>query len=277
MSFGKSNQTPQRRRPKKVVEVDEDELREKREEQLNTQKIPMLVTVVGSIAMLGILVMGAPYSYGSDKINYSSENITEAKKLLKLSAKERVGVDPKVLVDFTTIVTPPTRAPSEAMKVVAVKCRQGRASALVSVPPDETHQAFAKATKFLTCAMATNTNRFCDASERKFLVDQLMDYKEKRQNVLAFEKYRDRVVTADEEYRKLKRQQGGKPPAPLTISRAVLPEEIDAGLLRQIRWLVSNGYIAAKDFGYFGLYVPAEYQSALSSGSDRFAPCPTRT
>jgi len=276
MSFGKSNKTAHRHRPKKVVEVDEDELREKREEQLNTQRIPMIVTLVGSLAMLGIIVMGAPYSYGSQKIHYSGGNISQAKELLKLDKKERADADPKLLIDFTSIVIPPTRAPSEAMKAVAQTCRQGRAASLVSIPPDKAHDAFNKATKYLTCVMATDPARFCSATERKILVDQLMDYKEKRQNVLAYEKYRDKAIIAHESYRDLKRNQGAKVPPPLEISKATLPEEIDGGLSRQLQNLVSNGYISAKDFGYRGFYVPEEYQTALSGGADRFAPC-TRT
>jgi len=275
MSFGKSNQTSHRRRPKKVEEIDEDERREKRDDQLNAQRIPAIVTLVGSLMMLVIVILGAPYSYGSQKVHYTRGNIAEANKLLKLETKDRLAADPKLLIDFTTIVTSPNRATSEAMKAVAQTCKQGRASALAMVPPDKAHRAFEKATKFLTCAMAKQPARFCSAAERKLLVDQLMDYKEKRQNVLAFEKYRDKAIVAHESYRDLKRSQGSAVPPPLEISKVELPENIDAGLLRQLANLVSNGYISAKDFGYHGLYVPTEYQSALSGGADRFAPCTT--
>ena len=277
MSFGKSNQTSQRHRPKKVVEVDEDELREKREEQLNTQRIPKLVSLAGCLVMLGIGVMGVPYSYGSQKVHYSRSDMKAASKLLKLEKKERAAADPRILIDFTSIVIPSTRAESNAMKAIAQTCSQGRVSKLVSVPPGESHKAFEKATKYLTCAMAKNVGRFCFAEERKMLVDQLMDYKEKRQNVLAFEKYRDKAIAKHEGRRETQRSEGTKVSPPLEIAMDVLPEDIDSGLSRQLENLVRNGYIAAKDFGYYGFYVPSEYQSALSVGSDRFAPCATRT
>lgn len=277
MSFGKSNQTSQRRRPKKVVEVDEDELREKREEKLNTQRIPKLVSLAGCLVMLGIGVMGVPYSYGSQKVHYSRSDMKQADKLLQLEKKERASADPRILIDFTSIVIPSTRAGSNAMKAVAQTCNQGRASKLVSVPPGESHKAFAKATKYLTCAMAKQVSRFCFAGERNLLVDQLMDYKEKRQNVLAFEKYRDKAVAKHESRRETQRNEGTNVMPPLEISMEVIPEEIDSALLRQLESLVRNGYVSARDFGYYGFYVPSEYQSALSVGSDRFAPCATRT
>ena len=277
MSFGKSNQPNRPRRPKKVEEIDEDEQAEAREAKKNTQMIPTLITVVGSIVMLGILVMGAPYSYGSQRIHYSGGNITKAKELLELDKKDRAEADPKLLLDFTTIIIPPARATTEAMKTVAQTCRQGRAATLVTITPDKAHDAFAKATKYLKCAMVTEPARFCFAEERKLLVGQLMEYKERRQNALAFELHREKVVVAHESFRDLKRQQGGKIPPPLEISMVTLPEEIDAGLLLNLERLVSNGYISAKDFGYYGFYVPKEFQTALSGGADRYAACATRT
>jgi len=277
MSFGKSNQPNRPRRPKQVEEIDEDDQNEAAEDKKNTQMIPTVITIVGSIVMLGLLVMGAPYSYGSQRIHYSGGNITKAKELLQLDKKDRADADPKLLLDFTTIIIPPARATTEAMKTVAQKCRQGRAATLVAITPDKAHDAFAKATKYLKCAMVTKPERFCFAEERKLLVSQLMDYKERRQNALAFELHREKVIVAHESFRDLKRQQGGNVPPPLDISMETLDETIDAGLLFQLERLVSNGYITAKDFGYYGFYVPSEFQSALSGGADRFAPCATRT
>lgn len=277
MSFGKSNQPKRSRRPKQVEEVDETEQNEARTDEQRNQMIPTVITIVGSIAMVGILLMGAPYSYGSQRIHYSGGNITKAKELLQLDKKERAEADPKLLMDFTTIIVPPARATTEAMKVVAQKCRQGRAASLVAITPDKTHAAFAKATKYLKCAMATKPERFCLADERKLLVQQLMDYKERRQNALAFEQHREKVLVAHESFRDLKRQQGGKIPPPLDISMETVDETIDAGLLFNLERLVSNGYITAKDFGYYGFYVPSEFQSALSGGADRYAACATRT
>lgn len=277
MSFGKSNQNTRRRRAKQVEDIDEDEQESATEDKSNTQLIPSIVTLVGSVAMLGILIMGAPYSYGSQRIHYSGGNISKAKELLQLDKKERAEADPKLLIDFTTIIIPPARATTEAMKTVAQTCRQGRAATLVAITPDKAHDAFAKATKYLKCAMVTEPGRFCFAGERKVLVEQLMDYKEKRQNALAYEVYREKAVVAHESFRDLKRQQGGTIPPPLEVSKDKVGDSLDAGLLMRLENLVSNGYIAAKDFGYYGFYVPDEFQSALSGGADRFAPCATRT
>lgn len=277
MAFGKANQSSHRRRPKKVEEIDEDELREKREERLNTQKIPVVITLIGSFVMLCIVVVGAPYSYGSQKIHYTPKNVADAHKLLKLDKKERAQAEEKLLIDFTSIVMPPSRAASETMKAVAQKCSQGRAATLAMIPPDKSHKAYAKATKFLTCAMATSPERFCLAEERQLLVEQLMDYKEKRQNVLAFEKMREKAIASRESYRDRMREQGGTVPPSLDFPDETLAEDINPNLLRQLENLVRNGFISPKDFGYHGLYVPVEYQSALSVGADRFAPCATRT
>ena len=279
MAFGKSNQPQRRHRPKKVVEIDEEEVREKREAKMNAPIISTVISVVGSFVMLGIVVMGAPYTYGSQVIHYSKKNIDKAHEFVKLSKNEREDedIDAKLLVDFTTVITTPNDAKTEAMKKVAATCRQGRASTLNAITPDKVHAAVKKATKFLTCAMPTERTRFCAADERQLLVSQLMEYKERRMNAFAFEKYRAKRIEDHEAYRQTMRDQGGKVPAALDFPKAELDVEVDAGLLRQLRHLVANGYISAADFGYYGLLVPTEYHAALKNGADRFAPCATRT
>lgn len=277
MAFGKSTDVKRRHRPKKVEEVDEDEVREKREDQLNTQKIPLIVSIVGSVAMLGIVVMGAPYSYGSQRIHYSGDLMRQARNLADASKQERAKADPRVLVDFTKIIIQPGRAETEAMKKVAVACRQGRGSSLTQVTPNEIHRGFEKSTKFLNCAMVTESSRFCSADERQTLVGQLMDYKEKRQTVIAFEKYRDNTVTAYNEFRESQREAGVKVAKPLDMTDKKMDPDFDAAVLRNIEVLVKNGYLSPSDFGYYGLYVPAEYSDALRVGADRYAPCQTRT
>lgn len=283
MSFGKSNQPKRRHRPKKVedTEVAEEKVREERQDKMNSQRIPMLISVFGTIAMVGIAVMAAPYSYGSQVIHYSKDNINVANKLVgegaNLSKEEREDLDPKLLVDFTTVIVTPDQARSEALKRVATTCRQGRPSTLETVTPDKVHGAFKKATKHLTCAMATERARFCDAGERAILVEQLNAYKERRQNVFAFEKYRDKAIEKWENFREFKREQGDTVPGPLDISNKTMNPEMDPALLKQLEFLVRNGYIFASDFGYYGLYVPSEYADVLRLGADRYAPCPTQT
>lgn len=279
MAFGKSTDKNRRHRPKKaaVVEVDEDKIREKREDQLNTQMIPLVVSIVGSVAMIVIVTFGAPYSYGSQRVHYSGEQLRQARNLADASKKERAAADPRVLIDFTKIITSPAKATSESLKIVATTCRQGRSSSFSQVIPGKMHRAFDKSTKYLNCAMATEVNRFCFAEERKFLVDQLMDYKEKRQHVVAFEKYRDGLVASSEAFREDQRKAGVSVPPPLDITDAKMDPEFDATLLQNLELLVKNGYISAKDFGYRGFYVPEEYADALRVGADRYAPCETRT
>ena len=285
MSFGKANQPKHRHRPKKVkdveVEVDEDKAKEERQDKMNSQRIPLLISIFGTIAMVGIGVMAAPYSYGSQVVHYTKGSVKEANELAsereELTQDERDEIDPHLLIDFTTVIVTPDKADSAAMKKVASACRQGRASSLDSVTPDKVHGAFKKATKHLTCAMATERARFCLADERAVLVGQLNAYKERRQNVLAFEKYRDKAVAKREDYRERKRAQGEPVPAPLNISKAKMNPEIDSGLLAQLELLVRNGYVSAADFGYYGLYVPGEYADTLRVGADRYAPCAIKT
>jgi len=283
MSFGKSNQPKRRHRPKKVedTEVAEEKVREERQDKMNSQRIPLLISVFGTIAMVGIAVTAAPYSYGAQVIHYSKDNINEARKLVaegtNLSKDERDEVDPKVLVDFTTVIITPDKAQSNALKKVATTCRQGRPSTLESVTPEKLHGAFRKATKHITCAMSTERARFCDAGERAILVEQLNAYKERRQNVFAFEKYRDKAIEKWEKFREFKRQEGGNVPGPLNISKKTMNPEMDPGVLKQLEFLVRNGYLFASDFGYYGLYVPSEYADVLRLGADRYAPCPTQT
>lgn len=276
MPLGKSDQPKRRHRPKKEVVVDEEKMQEEREKKLNSQLIPTMVSIVGSIAMLGIVAVGAPYSYGSQKVYYGGGTVTAAKELQKMGTKERDAANPALLIDFTTVITPVDTAPTAASKRVARACSQGRANTLEEIRPDEVHDAFKKATRFITCAMQTEPQRLCLAEERAFLVDQLMEYKERRQNVMAFEIYRDKEIEAYELYRTQMREGGIERP-PLDMPKDVMPKEIDPGLLAQLEWLVKNGFIGPVDFGYYGFYVPEEYQETLKVGADRYAPCEIRT
>jgi len=104
-----------------------------------------------------------------------------------------------------------------------------------------------------------------------------MDYKEKRQSVTAFEKYRDETVTSFNEFRESQRESGVKVAAPLDMTDKKMDPEFDAMVLQNIELLVRNGYLSPSDFGYYGLYVPTEYSDALRVGADRYAPCQTRT
>jgi len=278
MAFGKSTDTNRRHRPKKVKEeVNDEETREKREEKLNTQMIPMVVSVVGSIAMLGIVVLGAPYSYGSQKVHYSGDHMRQALNLADASKQERAEADPKVLIDFSSIIVPTAKAPTESLRRVSTTCRQGRASSFNQVTPGEVHKAFDKSTKFLNCALSTELDRLCLADERKFLVAQLMDYKEKRQNVIAFERYRDKIVKSFNDFREEQRKSGAKVAPPIDITDAKMNPDFDARILQNIEALVRNGYLSPKDFGYRGFYVPEEYADVLRVGADRYAACTTRT
>ena len=275
MSFGKSNKPQRRHRPKKVLEeIDQDEVCEKREAKMNAPIIGTVISVIGSFVMLGIVVMGAPYSYGSQQVRYESRDVKQAKSLVSLGKKEREEADPKLLIDFTKIITPMDKARSPAMKKVAQTCRQGSRTALEAVTPNKAYKSFKKATRFLTCAMATERDRFCHAEERQLLVDQLLEYKERRQNVFAFEKYREKALAKREKFNQAQIEAGQTPFPPLVFENtATLEREIDPGLLSQLENLVANGYISPTDFGYHGFYLPTEFRDALAVGADRYAPC----
>ncbi len=278
MSFGKSKATNRRHRPKKEPEVDENQKSKKRTKLLNTHNIPVIISVVGIVFMLGIVILGAPYSYGSQVVRYTKSDIKDAINYKKDPKKYSAIKDSGILIDFTNIIAPKeTISTSEAMRTVSRKCRQGRSSHFSSVAPHKVHRAFDKVTKFLNCAMRTDISRFCHQSERKLLVNQLIDYKQKRQNVLAFEKYRDKVVASREALRKSRKERGEPIPDRLDITNAKIPQEFNPTIIASIEYLVKNGYLSAADFGYYGLYVPEEYQKSLSLGSERYAVCDTKT
>lgn len=277
MSFGKSNEPRRRHRPKKVEEVDEDAVREAREKKLNSPLIGTAITVVGSFLMLGIVVMGAPYTYGSQMVWYNQDHFREADKLDTATKKERMEADPKILIDFTEIITPADLAPSEAMKKVARACRQGRPEDLRFMKPKHSYKGLIKARKFLTCAMAMERQRFCFAEERKLLVDQLMAYKERRQNVMGLERYWTKMNERHEQFRDAQREKGELVPPPMDIPKFDIEDDIDPNLLAQLENLVVNGYIGPADFGYMGFYVPGEYREAITAGAQRYAPCTTKT
>lgn len=277
MPFGKADQPKRRHRPRPsevaAAQVDPDKAEEEREDKMNNQMIPKVLSVVGTFAMLGILLAAAPYSYGSQRVHYGSGHIKSALKLVVQEKSERGEVDPKVLIDFTNIIRPVGSGNSPAMNRVSQACGASRAKSLTEVTPDKVHRAFAKATKYLTCAMATERTRFCAPAERAQLVEQLMDYKEKRQNVLAFEKYRDKAIIAHKMFADSQRLAGASPPPPHGLPLTVMNPEIDPALLAQVEFLVKSGYLSPADFGYYGMYIPTEYHGSLTVGAETFARC----
>lgn len=281
MAFGKSNKPKRRHRPVKVeVEAEEvhpEIVREKRRERLNAPIIGTVITVVGSIMMFVIALMGAPYTYGSSQVFYSPKNIEEAERLADAGRTEREAADPKLLVDFSTVILSPRMVDTDAMAKVATICRQSGGKALSRVQPKDLHRTYRKATRFLSCAMATAPQRFCDPAERKTLVDQLTAYGELREFVLGFEDYRDEAVAKREQVRKYQLEIGQDLSPLLTLHTETLGEDLDPTVRRNIETLVRNGYLDASDFGYLGFYVPRIYGDTLRIGADRSPYCPQQS
>ncbi len=278
MPFGKSHKPKHRHRPIKVEaeapEVHPEIVREKRREKLNAPIIGTAVTVVGSIMMLVVAVMGAPYTYGAPKVYYSPSTMLEVDRLAEAGHSERAEADPDLLVDFTDVVFTPKSANSDAMAKVATICRQSGTRLMEEVMPQHLHRSYHKATRFLACAMATLPERLCNAVERKTLVDKLVGYSELRENVIGFEKFREQAIAEREEMREYQREMGRKVMPPLDFHSDSLGDGLNRTFQRNMENLVRNGYLKASDFGYFGFYVPRIYGDTLRVGADRRAYCP---
>jgi len=278
MSFGKSSKPkrPQRRVPveTEVEEVHPEIVREKRRERLNAPIIGTVITAVGSLMMVVVAVMGAPYTYGAPKVFYSPASILEAERLAEAGHSERAEADPKLLVDFTGVISNPKKAQTDAMAKVATICRQSGSHRMEQVEPERLHRSLNKATRFLTCAMTTAPQRLCNAEERKTLVDKLVGYSELREHALGFEEFRERAVAEREQMRDYQRENGRKIMPSLEFHAESLGDGLDRTFRRNMETLVRNGYLKASDFGYFGFYVPRIYGDVLRVGADRSAYCP---
>jgi len=113
---------------------------------------------------------------------------------------------------------------------------------------------YGNATDYLICVMSTELARLCESGERDRLVEQLHQYRERRQNLLGLDQYHEwfaeKVASS-----KLAQYQSEQ-----------FQTITDRRLVAALSNLIVNGYLSPSDFGWMGLYLPEEYADALSVG-----------
>jgi len=119
--------------------------------------------------------------------------------------------------------------------------------------------------------MTNERARLCESHERQRLVEQLIQYLDRRQNVIALQRYEDRFnarieASATARYQQEMYQQhaelvANQPVAPAAAGR--IETSFDPRVAAGVTALVSNGYLSASDFGWLGLFLPEEYAPIL--------------
>jgi hypothetical protein len=177
-------------------------------------------------------------------------------------------------IDVSGIILPAQREKSPAMRQVAERCMPTHVAAgdNMIVMPMMAHAAFAVMTDYLICVMANDKARLCEPSERKRLVEQLVTFKERRQNVLAFERAREALLaTPMAQFAMKMGEMTNSRNGP--VGRPFLGEEIDERITNAVAGLNREGYLTATDFSFMGLFLPAEYAPALAKNASGVARC----
>jgi len=223
--------------------------------------------VASAFVFYAVIQFVTPITYPSQTIYYTNQQMASSNLSSFKLPKYRKQDEQKYGIDFSSILTPEEEEKTDFMRSVAVKCLPaGAPSSLVM--PDKVYSAFVHSTKYLICAMNTNKKRFCNRAERMRLVEQLIQYKNRRQNALGVQRNRERLL-ASRQARQMVRMSrmidNANKPRATNFPR--VGKQIDARIAQAIKNLREEGYLAASDFGWFGLILPAEYAPMLSGSS----------
>ena len=226
-------------------------------------------TVLLSVSAFAVVCMilataqfAFPVTYSSNSVYYSNMDLAQSAMARGMIKKYREKAEKRYGVDFSRVLTPADQEVSKDMKYVAQACLPSGGKKNVAMP-SKVHEVYFRATNYLICAMATQTQRFCQPSERQRLVEQLMQYKDRRQNALAVERVRDAILKtagAQHQIRMMRMVKGGTP-------RNINPKignELDQRIGVALAKLHTNGFISPSDFSWMGLVLPAEYAPFLT-------------
>ena len=278
MALGKRPSRPQKSSASKSRRAPETEA----DEELLTwsEKNPgqlQGIVALGSVFVAAcLLIFSAPHTYASKTINYNTGQMVEGSLSEGLLPEYKADLEARLGVDFGGILTPASEEKTEPMQRVAIACLpKGKFKSFVLPGGRGTQvlEAYGQATDYLVCAMANERARLCQSHERERLVEQLMQYRERRQNVLALHRYEDRTKekikkSAVAQYQKAQYEehaslQNGHTAAPVAAGRIGM--NFDPRITTGITELVKNGLLSASDFGWLGLYLPEEYVASLSA------------
>jgi hypothetical protein len=234
-----------------------------------------MVATVAALIAVGVYFSG-PYTYAAEPVYVSNMELAQygADGLMVESARR--DVERRHGADFSLILAPAKEAPTRAMQTVATTCLPVGASPVVLVK--RLHPTYQHATDYLLCAMSKHKERLCESAERKRLAAQLLQFKERRQNVLGYERALAALVSTpaaahaaamftaiDDGIR--------EDAAPRRPKLQSIGEDMDQRVVDAIAALNREGYLTASDFSRFGLFLPSEYAAALDKSEAGSPPC----
>jgi hypothetical protein len=224
--------------------------------------IAVLSAIVAAI-VVGLLYLLTPFTHSANKVYVSAMNDVESGLAGAMTEQGKRELYQRIGVDFSTILAPADRAPTKLSRTVTEACLPSKAQ--THVLPNKVHLAYQNATEYLLCAMSRHTGRLCHPDERQHLVAQLLQYKDRRQNVLGLERSREKLMSspatqqAAESFQKLNPK--GRSPGAAFPS---IGNEIDERIGVAITALNRRGLLTASDFYWLGLFLPSEYAAFLT-------------
>lgn len=261
MAFGNQGETRRRRRPvSEATEADAVEEPTPEEEEAKQEFQGRLVVLLSMMAIFGGLIFTGPHTYSTSAKAYQPKQLVSSAMTFEIQNDSKIlSMENKYNLDFSRILTPAREETSPAMQRVAVACLPNPPKRPL-VLPHKAHRYYSQAKNYLKCAMTKDVQRLCDPDERKRLVEQLTQFRERRAAILSLKEAKDRINTDKLKGRRLRVTEE------VVSARWNMPPgetQLDPSLGARLSGLVQQGYLSAKDFGYFGLYLPAEYAPYL--------------
>lgn len=227
--------------------------------------------VVGVVVLAcSVVWLMTPFTQQASSVSYSVNQVKgilgfeSAKPLLSKEALK--DYEDKFGINVSEIMLPAARERSIAMRQVAEQCitTMVDADSPMIVMPTNSFAAFSVMTDYLICAMKTDTQRLCDVTERQRLVTQLMRYRQFREQVRGFErgiKAMLDIPIMQFGFKMSRAHQGPQGP----VGLPTIGDDFDPRITAGIATLNRAGHLAAADFPYGGLILPAEYAPSLTN------------
>ena len=230
----------------------------------NTANLVGLTLIGLLLSAFGTLWFAMPFTTPAPRVHYNIRDLAQSDLASGMLPEVQRKTGKKYLLDFSIIRPQSGAGKGEVTEILKQNCMPYK-----GYPPRATlkraHTVFARATNYLICATKTELARLCMASHRKRLVAQLLQYRALRQNLFAIERVRSAMLRNPmaRVFNDIAQKIDG---GPQRNYNPKIGKKIDARLARNLRVLVQSGYLSASDFGFLGLFLPAEYAPYLADG-----------
>jgi len=276
MAFGtlsKSSRKSRKGKSREKPEADEELLSWSEKNPGQLQGIVVLGSMIVTVCML---FASAPHTYAAKRVHYNNAQIAYGALSGGLLPEYKEKAEVRYGIDFRRILTPAFEEKTKAMQQVARSClpKREHENFTIAGPGGDAYKMYGNATDYLICVMSTELARLCESGERDRLVEQLHQYRERRQNLLGLDQYHEwfaeKVASSklaqyqSEQFQTITEANTDVTPAPKAAWR--IGTDLDRRLVAALSNLIVNGYLSPSDFGWMGLYLPEEYADALSVG-----------